>query len=183
MSLKIAFGFTSIPFIVNGNHTTREVVQSAQNAIRNIFPVRDSRIEIILSTFAPYCELQDKLPESDLLLREFTDDQNIFLYARIIRTVNNIEYIKTYRDEVIYFKREDALNGFRDDTPFLTDEQMQLLIHPNQRDPVHCDPEQCTICYVNNVHITTAYSCDHLFCTSCTTTWNSTCPLCRSVRR
>lgn len=177
MTLKIAFGFTSIPFIVNGNHTTREVVQSAQNAIRNIFPVRDSRIEIILSTFTPYCELQDKLPESDLLLREFTDDRDIFLYARIIRTVNNIEYIKTYRGEVIYFKREDALNGFRDDTPFLTDEQMQLLIHPEHH------PAQCTICYVNNVHTTPAYSCRHLFCTSCTTTWNLTCPLCRSVRR
>lgn len=174
MSLKIAFGFTSIPFTVNGNHTTREVVQSAQNAIRNIFPVRDSRIEIILSTFTPYCELQDKLPESDLLLREFTDDQNIFLYARIIRTVNNIEYIKTYREEIIYFKREDALNGFRDDTPFLTENQMRAL-------RMSLQPAQtCTICYLDNVNTTSVYSCRHLFCTSCTSRWNSTCPLCRS---
>jgi hypothetical protein len=174
MTLKLAFGYISVPFTVNGNNTTREVVQSAQNLIRNIFPVRDSRIEIILSTFAPHCELQDKLPESDLLLREFTTEEP-FLYARIIRTVNNIEYIKTYRDGVIYFKREDALNGFNSNTSFLTDEQMQLLIYPNQRYPV-----QCTICYVNNVHTTPVYSCRHLFCTSCTTTWNSTCPLCRS---
>ena len=174
MTLKIAFGFTSVPFTVHGNHTTRQVVQSAQNVIRNIFPVRDSRIEIVLSSGAPFCELQDKLPESDVLLRDFTTEEEPFLYARIIRTVNNIEYIKTYRDEVIYFKRDDALNGFRDDTPFLTETQMcalRMSLQPAQT---------CTICYLDNVHTTSVYSCRHLFCTSCTSRWNSTCPLCRS---
>ena len=180
MTLKIAFGFISIPFTVDRNDTTRQVVQSAQNAIRNIFPVGDSRIEIILSSYIPHCELQDKLPESDVLLREFTDERDIFLYARIIQTINNIEYIKTYHNEIIYFKREDVFNGFNSNTPFLTDEQMQTM-HLRVPERV-VEGEQCIICCVNNVGSARLFNCLHLYCTTCTNSWNSSCPLCRSNR-
>lgn len=171
MTLKLVFGFTSVPFSVNGNHTTKQVVQSAQNVIRNIFPVRDSRIEIVLGVSESFTEMRNKLPESDVLFHEFTTEQDPVLYARIIRTVNNIEYIKTYRNEVIYFKREDALNGFHDETPFLTERQMELLAS---------GLETCTICYENSIDTTRSYSCRHLFCAACTTRWNTSCPLCRS---
>ena len=186
-TIKIAFGFFTTTKDLDRFLTTRQVLAELQTLVKNNFNVEDDAdIQIVQNIGIPYSELLPELLEHDQLQRE----NEIFFYARIVRRINNIEYLKTDidtdgRQRICYMKKEDLNAGRRICFTEAEIYGMQAVqsVQAAQAESQH--ETMCVICRENQVHGEQIFSCQHLFCERCLSEWRVSCshfncPLCRS---
>lgn len=178
-TVKLAWGIITTSVDFNYNRSAKDFIKIAQDDIKNLFQIEEAAsIEIVegLSGLR-FCEMGEKLPETDEPLVNCVQDLGAVFYARVVLKVNNEEYIKTDRGNgPVYFKKTDY-NGNR--TQMLTESQMREISGNSIRSFI--EPlETCGICYENEVQSIRIYTCSHLFCGTCISRWNGVCPVCRS---
>ena len=180
-TVKLAWGTITTSVDCNYNRSARDFIKIAQDDIKNLFQIEeDAAIEIVEGGIPGlrFCEMGEKLPETDEPLINCVRYHNAVFYARVVLNVNNEAYIKTDRGNgPVYFKKAEY-DGDR--TRMLTETQMRDLIRPVLQLYV---PETCGICYENEVQSIRIYQCRHLFCGTCISNWIETCALCRSPCR
>lgn len=175
-TIKIAFGFFTTSKNLDVNLTTRQVIDELQLLVKNNFNVEDdAEIQIVQNLGAPYAELE---PELEILRRE----NETFFYARIIRKLNNIDYLKTDMDRngthrICYLKKEDL---GRQNLQYYTEAEILVASQATE-----ATPEICVICNEYEVLNEQRFTCAHLFCGRCLSEWRVSspqfnCPLCRS---
>jgi len=182
--VKLAYGSLRSRINVNVNLSSREFVEIIQNEIRNIFHIEENeKIEIVEGGIVgrTYCELGEKIPETEHAVINYLTSASAMFYARVTTKIGNDTYIKTNNnDEVVYFKKEGFCN--LDNIIFLSKTQLDELRVPvvSQRIQIQALSETCGICYENEVQTICVYQCSHLFCGSCISRWCNTCAICRS---
>jgi hypothetical protein len=189
-TVKLAFGSFKTSMEIGLNLSTRQVIDRLQTAIKSGFNVEaDADIQIVLQNDLRYCEMTPELTYNSVL----RPVNELFFYARIIRRINNVEYIKTDDDgQTSYLEKQEVermVNGQINRIRYLSEREIgvpllaPLLAPPSS--PVSPSQTQCVLCQENDVNDERMFQCIHLFCNDCLSSWraNATqyrCPLCRS---
>jgi len=185
-TVKLAFGYFTTFTEISLNSTTSQIIEHLQTCIKSNFNVEpDADVQIISQNDMRYCEMSSELSYNSVL----TPLNDMVFYARIIRKINNIEYIKTDdRGQVSYLEKQEVermVNGQISHLRYLSEAEIPNTF--STPSPVS-EPEisrECVLCQENHVIDEQMFQCTHLFCSECLSSWRTNasrynCPLCRS---
>ena len=192
-TIKLAFGSFRTTIDLGLNLSTGQIIDRLQTAIKSNFNVEeDADIQIVLQNDVRYCEMTPELTCNSVLSLV----NEMYFYARIIRRINNVEYIKTDdHGQTSYLEKQELermVNGQTTRIRYLSEREIgvpELLAPPSTpvSSPVSSVSQsvQCVLCQENNVNDERMFQCTHLFCSDCLSSWRAnanhySCPLCRS---
>jgi hypothetical protein len=185
-SIKIAFGLLTIHTVVDCNSTVKELVKRMRELVTSRFNVEpDAQVQIIHSVGKPNSELEIAVPEVEIRVADYFNEDDFLFYAKITRKFQNIDYIKTDLDNrgvqrACYMKKDDLEELRRGRTI----DQIRCFTETELVPEPEPEPEECSICRENQVNTVGLFRCNHLFCNLCNARWSQNaavfnCPLCR----
>ena len=191
-TIKLAFGSFKTTMDIGLDLSTGQIIDRLQTAVKSNFNVEpDADIQIVLLTDVRYCEMTPELTCNSVLLPV----NEMYFYARIIRRINNVEYIKTDDEgRTSYLEKQEVermVNGQIRRIRYLSEREIGVPLLAPPSSPVSSvsspvsQSTTCVLCHENDVNDERMFQCTHLFCSDCLSSWRANanqyrCPLCRS---